>query len=73
MLGAHWGTHDDKHGFYYKQQAKLLEGTKQGSNVSSVRLPEIHPSCLWGWTMEGARKKTLVGPSPRWQGEHSMS
>ena len=27
VLGAHWGPHDDKYGFYYEQQAKSLEGT----------------------------------------------
>ena len=33
----------------------------QGSNASTIRLPETRPSCHWGWMVEGARRRTESG------------
>ena len=56
-IGRSSGPHGDEYGFYSKHQAKPLESTKHGSDMSSFGFFEVHLSCHWGWMVEGARKK----------------
>ena len=45
----------------------------QWSNASAVRLPKTHPSCHWGWMVEGARRRAESGGGQAQDGRESTA